>query len=277
MCTSPLSGILEFASIKSHAPGGLIRLYYILDSNIWVDLSQGKFLCSDLRGETAAEVVVAPFMIIELVRGMVKGGDRYYLANRAMFECMAHFRILELSKICLFKTLWNSDGGGVSNVHPETYKVLLKMIIESQSLADFLNVAEHPNSSWQRITDLDSIHERVLDKELLALAKLADRASLNAVGTHMARLYRLGGLVPDPARFETRFSAALEYLRSFMLKVRQGAKPLKNDRGMYVDHQILFYLADPEAVVVSNEDFDDEIRTSPQKNRIIKFKAFRNI
>ena len=48
---------------------------YILDSNIWIDLQQGKLSCQDLTGRIGARVVVAPFMIIELVRATVKGGE----------------------------------------------------------------------------------------------------------------------------------------------------------------------------------------------------------
>ncbi len=43
---------------------------------------------------------------------------------------------------------------------------------------------------------------------------------------------------------------------------------------MYVDFQLFFYLADPQAVVVSNENFCGEIVKSPQRNRIISFGEF---
>jgi hypothetical protein len=94
---------------------------------------------------------------------------------------------------------------------------------------------------------------------------------------HVARMYRLGGLRPDPAMIEVTFSAAIEFLRSSAMKIRQGANPLKNDRRLYVDSQRFYYLADPRTVVASNEDFSDDIKASPQKNRIITYESFRHL
>jgi hypothetical protein len=90
----------------------------------------------------------------------------------------------------------------------------------------------------------------------------------------MARLYRLGGLLPDPELFARTFSAAIEFLKYSVLQVRRGANPKKNNRGLYIDSQLFWYLGDPNAVVVTNEDFSQEIRSSPQKNRIISLDAF---
>jgi len=60
-------------------------------------------------------------------------------------------------------------------------------------------------------------------------------------------------------------------------KVRAGANLAKDDRGIYVDFQLFFYLADADAVIVSNEDFSGEIRSSPQRSRIISFKTFHSL
>jgi hypothetical protein len=141
----------------------------------------------------------------------------------------------------------------------------------------FLKKAEASGSVWKRITDLDSIHEGVLDKELASLSTLAERASVKTLYVHMARTNQLGGLVPDPDAFEAKFSAAVEFLKSSVLLVRLGANVQKNNRGLYVDNQLFFYLADPKAVVVSNEDFSQEIRKSPQRNRIIDYEQFRQL
>ncbi len=46
---------------------------------------------------------------------------------------------------------------------------------------------------------------------------------------------------------------------------------------MYVDNQLFWYLADPEAVIVTDEDFSNEIKRSPQKNRIISYENFRSL
>jgi hypothetical protein len=248
---------------------------YIIDSNIWVDLDQGKISCGDLTATPG--VVVAPFMIIELVRATVKGGEKHFAAKKAMFECMSKFPILELTKIFMFKKLWNIDGASVSGVRPHTYTLLLKMLLESGSLREFLGRTEQPGSVWQRIAELDSIHEGVLDKELRALDKLADGASLRTLHVHMARLYALGGLIPDPDTIEHTFSAALEFLRSAASKIRRGANLFKNDRGLYIDHQLLFYLADADVRLVTNENFQAEIGQSPQRHRIMTFDAFSHL
>lgn len=108
------------------------------------------------------------------------------------------------------------------------------------------------------------------------MEKLADSASLNSLNVGMSKLYRIGGLLPDPDRIEQDFSAALEYLRASVIKLRQGANLAKNDRGLYVDFQTFFYLADPHAVIISNERFR-EIVKSPQKTRIITVDEFMKL
>jgi len=252
------------------------NVYYIMDTNIWIDLAQGKLSCADLTGKTTAGAVVAPFMIVELVRGIVKGGEPRFLQNRAMIECMARCQILELPKVFIFQILWNVLGG-VSKVRPHHYSTLLGLVVGSKTLSEFLKKTEEPNSVWKRIGELDSIHEGVLEKELRSLGTLADRASVKTLHVHMARTNQLGGMLPDPDAFEAKFSAAVEFLKSSAIQVRRGANVLKNNRGLYVDNQLFFYLADPEAVVVSNEDFSQEIRKSPQKNRIISYQTFRHL
>jgi hypothetical protein len=248
-------------------------MYYILDSNIWIEVEKGTISCADLTLD-GVEVAVAPLMLTELVRGLTKGGEKFFVAKKPMFECMAKCGILELPKPFIVKVLWNADGGGVSKVRPHHYATLLKMLTSSHSLAQFLKKAEAPSSFWNKMTDLHSIHENVLDKELGSLNPLAKQGSLKAFSFHIANMYRMGGLSPDPGVIESKFSAALEFLRAYVLKVRRGANPMKNDRGMYVDNQLFYYLADPDAVIVSNEDFSDEIKSSPQRNRIISYEEF---
>ncbi len=78
------------------------------------------------------------------------------------------------------------------------------------------------------------------------------------------------GCRPNPLVISRQFSAAIEYLETSVRKVAVGAKPRKNDRGLYVDWQLLMYLADPNVSFLTNEDFSGEISTSAQKDRIIK-------
>ena len=242
-------------------------MYYIIDSNIWIDVGQEKLACKNVTGKPNVKVVLAPLMIIELVRGIIKGGESYFPRNRSMIQCMANSEILELPKVFISQVLWNVLGG-VSKVRPHHYETLIGLLIGSKTLSD-LKKTEEPESVWKRMAELDSIHEGVLEKELRSLGTLADRASVKTLHVHMARTNQLGGMLPDPDAFEAKFSAAVEFLKSSVMQVRRGANVLKNNRGLYVDNQLFFYLADPEAVVVSNEDFSQEIRKSPQRNRII--------
>lgn len=189
---------------------------------------------------------------------------------------MAKFDILELTKPFVYQTLWSLRDAGNSGVRPATYRSLLEMMNGASSFQDFINKTEAPGSAWKRASDWHSIHEGNLDKELGALQKLADSASLKSLSVGMSKLYRIGGLLPDPNRIEQEFSAALEYLRASVIKLRHGANLAKNDRGLYIDFQTFFYLADPQAVIVSNEGFG-EIVKSPQKARIITLNDFMKL
>ncbi|HKV23282.1 MAG TPA: hypothetical protein VJN93_01705 [Candidatus Acidoferrum sp.] len=251
-------------------------MYYIADTNVWTAVTQGKISCKDLSGEAGARVLVAPFMIIELMKSTAKSGTKYFAADQQMFQCMTKFDILELTKPFVYRILWNLPNMGSSGVTPATYKSLLQMMNVATSFQDFIQRTKAPSSPWKRVLDWHSIHEGVLDKELGALEKLADSASLRSLSGGMSKLYRFGGLFPDPDRIEHEFSAALEYLRASVIKLRQGANLAKNDRGLYVDFQTFFYLADPQAVIVSNEGFG-EIVKSPQKNRIITLDEFKKL
>jgi hypothetical protein len=251
-------------------------VHYIFDSNIWIDLAQGKVACPEVTGKPTRKVVIAPFMLTELVSGIVRGGERYFPQNKSMIACMAHCEILELPRVFMSGILWNLPEG-VSNVRPHHYRTLLALLAGSKTLADFLRKTEEPGSVWKRMAELDSIHEGVLEKELRSLGTLADRASVKSLHVHMARTNQCGGLLPDPDAFEKKFSAAVEFLKSSVMQVRRGANVLKNNCGVYVDNQLFFYLANPEAVIVSNEDFSQKIRSSLQKDRIIKYEVFRHL
>lgn len=247
---------------------------YIVDTNLWIDVSRGTLSCTDLKGKSGINVVLAPPVIIELVRGVVKSAGEHFPRSRSLFRCMTQSQpeILELPKVFVSTILWNVSNRD-SGVRPEHYEELMDLLIQARSFTDFLAETEKPGSVWKRIGEIDSIHEGVLEKELKSLERLAG-ASLAALPVNLARLYKRGGLLPNPEFFEEKFSAAIEFLRSSILQVRNGANPRKNDRGMYVDQQLFFYLADPEVAVVSQEDFSNQIKTSPQAARIISYEAF---
>ena len=251
-------------------------MYYILDSNVWIELARGTIDCADVVRGPEAEVKQAPFVITELVRGIIKGGKSFFARNKKMVECMSRCAILELPRPFILQILWNATDE-TARVRPEHYASLLELITSSATLEQFLNQADQPAGAWRHVTHLDSIHENALDAELKSLKYLAEHASIQSLHVNMARSLQFCGLFCDPDAFNAKFSAAVEFLRSSIVQVRRGANPLKNNRGLYVDNQLFFYLGDAEAVIVTNEEFSQEIRESPQKTRVITFQAFRDL
>jgi hypothetical protein len=267
-------GVLSPASLpQERAPK--LDTRYIFDTNIWIDVSQGQIDGQALRARAGTGLVLAPFTITELVRGTINGSEEQFERDQQMFKCMFDGtpEILMLTAIFARKILWNLDWGD-SWVRPKHYQELLEMLINSKTLADLKRNAEAPRSSWKSLTKARSIHNAVLDRELNDLVPLAKQASIKALSYTVSRAYKCGGMIADPEVIEQRFSAAMEFLRASVLKVRRGAKPWKNDRGSYVDFQFFWYLADPRIVFVTKEDFSDDIKASPQRTRIISYDAF---
>ena len=83
-------------------------------------------------------------MIVELMKSTVKSGERFFLKDQSMFTCIAKFDILELTKVFVFKTLWNLSDAGTSKVRPTHYKTLLQLIIGSNSFTDFISKTKKP-------------------------------------------------------------------------------------------------------------------------------------
>jgi hypothetical protein len=150
-------------------------MYYIIDSNIWIDVAQGKLACRTLF-KPEIELALAPLMITELIHGVVRGGEARFTTNKAMFECMAQTArsVLELPKVFISGILWNVRSGS-SGVRPAHYLVLMDMLLRSHSHAEFLTKTEQPNSPWNKMSKIASIHEGVLDKELESLKAFGSR------------------------------------------------------------------------------------------------------
>lgn len=254
------------------------EMRYIVDTNVWIDVVRGKILFNDLADRPQVSVVLAPPVLMELVRGMIKGGGESFEKQKGLFRCMVDSRleILELPRVHVMHALWNTSLGD-SGVRPDHYKKLMQMIVESPQLVDFIAATEKPHSVWKKMNQFDAIHEGVLEKELGALETLARQASVRAISRNVARMYGLGGLIPDPEVLERKFSAGIEFIKSGMTRIRHGANPRKNDRGTYVDAQLFWYLSDAEAVIVTNEDFLNEIKFSPQVSRIMSYETFSRL
>jgi hypothetical protein len=249
---------------------------YVLDTNVWVQLAQGKVSCAALTQRASRQAVVAPFAIMELMKESVKYESKYFENDRRVYECMAGLEILPLTKPFIHLRLWNSPQIEPTRVVPETYMKLLHMFAGSASYREFIDKTKASGSDWSHVEKWNDIHKDEIDKELGFVEKLADEnhASL-AVG--IAKLHQHKESLAPESRVENEFSAALEYLRSLIALVKNGANLPKNDRGAYVDFQILFYLADSEITIVSNENFSGGISHSPQRDRIITLETFLNL
>jgi hypothetical protein len=157
-----------------------------------------------------------------------------------------------------------------SGVTPAHYSQLLQMIVQAKDFDEFIKKCNEASSVWKNIEDLDQIHEGEIEKELRSLEDLAKRNKPLDIPQRLSRWFGAPGCRPFPIIIKKRFSAAIEYLETSIGKVAHGSKPRKNDRGLYIDYQLLTYLADANISFLTNEDFSGEISQSPQRTRIVK-------
>ena len=102
---------------------------YVLDTNIWIDISRGTLSLAD-TSKMGINIALAPPVIIELVRGVVKSGGEKFARSRALFERMAQLKpeIMQLPGVFVSMVLWNVPNGA-SGVRPEDYNELMNLII----------------------------------------------------------------------------------------------------------------------------------------------------
>jgi hypothetical protein len=246
---------------------------YMPDTNVWVCVGKEADLTAKCEKALANGDVflIAPPALIEVVRGMVRCGKDKFSDDRKTFSWMqkAKCKILELPKPFMAKRL-KTRLDSPSGVTPEHYSQLIEMILGSPSFDEFVEKSNADNSAWKNIEDLDQIHEREIEKELRALETLAARKKPLEIHKRMSNWFGAPGCRPNPLVVKHYFSAAIEYLETSVRKVANGAKPRKNDRGLYVDFQLLAYLADSKINFLTNENFSGEISKSPQRTRIVK-------
>jgi hypothetical protein len=246
---------------------------YLPDTNVWKDI--GKNAVSTARFEKALAAgdtfLIGPPALIELVRGLVRSGEEHFSEDQKMFAWMKNQKcaILELTLPFMAKAL-KTTLPAASGVLPEHYEQLIEMAVKSASFKEFVQRCNAPDSTWKKIEGLDQIHEAQIEKELRALEDLAKKRRAIDIPGRLKEKFGAPGCRPIPVAIGRTFSAAIEYLEASVRKVAQGANPRKNDRGMYVDWQMLMYLATPGLKFLTNEDFSEEIRNSPQKERIVK-------
>lgn len=246
---------------------------FLPDTNVWIDVGRDQAVTARLEEAiaTGSRVVIAPPALIELVRGMVRHGKETFLEDRKTYGWMRERKceVLELTRPFMAGVL-KTALPAKSGVTPEHYEQLIEMVLNSANLDEFLRRSNAAGSVWKNMDDMDAIHEAQIEKELRALEDLARQGKSLGIPERLSQTFGAPGCRPNPLIIAGQFSAALEYLDTSIRKIVHGANPRKNDRGLYVDWQLLMYLAIPDLQFVTNENFSGEINKSPQKDRIVK-------
>jgi hypothetical protein len=245
---------------------------FLPDTNVWIRAREDAGLTSRFENALAAgnKFLIAPPALIELVRGTVRQGNKEFCEDKKTYLWMRDHKceVLELPKPFMANIL-NIAYPQIPRVIPKHYEQLIVMLISSADFDEFVKRCNAKDSVWKNIESLDQIHGEQIDKELGWLKKLASQGLEIAKAYSM--LFGVPGCRPNPLIIQREFSASIEYLESSFRKVAvQRADPQKNDRGVYVDFQLLTYLALPDVWFLSDEKFSTEITRSPQKGRIVK-------
>jgi hypothetical protein len=246
---------------------------FVPDTNIWVHIGKDVGLTTKFEKTlgTGDTFLIAPPALIEVVRGMVRYGKEMFSEDRKTFIWMQTHKcgILDLTRPFM-ATVLKTNLPKNSGVFPAHYAQLIEMIVNSSKFDEFVERCNSDDSVWKNIESLDQIHEGQIETELRALQDLARQGRALDIPKRLANTFGAPGCRPIPMVVSLRFSAAIEYLESVVRKVANGSKPRKNDRGLYVDWQLLMYLARPDVEFLTNEDFSGEISKSSQKARIVK-------
>jgi hypothetical protein len=250
---------------------------YLADTNILIEFGhaaavRAKFEAALQNGSTFR---IAPPALIELVRGMIRGGSAGFDNNRIAFVWLRNHdcQILDLPKPFMARILRTSTRQ--SGVEPEHYRELIKMIACAADFDEFTTKAQVPGGVWRDIGRADEIHQAELDRELAAIVTMARRSGSQNVASGLSRMFGIPGCRPNPLILQSKFSAALEFLETSLARIRgsANANPRQNDPGRYIDFQLLLYLADPETFLLTSEKFSKKIKTSPQKSRIVGLES----
>lgn len=215
-------------------------------------------------------LALAPPVIIELLIKVLNGSDGYFNKNKRALDRLIAFgaKILELPQ-SFAKLLFFGPNIFIAGLRADHYPPLLIALSCSHSKSEFIARANQPTVGWKPIEQLPQIHNAEVRQNLLDLRGLASQRSQKTFGEKVAESLGVGPNKPDPDKVSQAFSAAFEYLQANILRVQGGAKPWRNDRGLWIDYNILWYLADPDITVISSEKFHKAIRKSPQLSRIL--------
>ena len=245
---------------------------YIPDTNVLIDF--GKVSTVRTRLENAlrkgVQFTIAPPTLTELVRGMIASGEKTFDSDKAIFSWLNKHKppILELPRPFMAKLLGASVK--TSGVVPKHYEELIGLISASANFEEFLKRSQ--DGVWRDIDRADAIHGSQLDKEHKALFDLA-KSGRGKVAIALSNQFGAPGARPKPVLIAEMFSAAIEFLESSISKVSSGANTRKNDPGLYIDFQLLFYLGDKNLIFLTKENFGNEIKASRQRSRIVGLDA----
>ncbi len=213
--------------------------------------------------------MIAPPTMTELTVGVVKGGPGCFQLNKEIFSWL-HTQLgtmLDLPRPFMGKILgFPSKLSQVEKIH---LVQRVELVANSATFDEFLKRKDEAGSVWTDIDKAVQIHHTRVDEEFDALEKIAKLPGRFDLATKFAETFGTPGSHPNPAQFRACFSAALEYAEAVIRKIKHGAKPRKNDRGVYGDFQLFFYLADPNINLLTQENFSNEIKHSPQRTRIV--------
>ena len=249
---------------------------YLPDTNVLIEIGRDPAVQTKLENaeQSGSNFVIAPLTITELTPGVVTGGATHFEQNKKIFTWLQTHSdaILDLPIPFIGKTL----GFPMKRSHVETHHQVqrVEMVANSQTFDEFLKRKDDAGIVWSDIGNAAQIQKTMVDKEITAQEKLAKlRQGTFDVAAEFCKTFAAGEVCPDPILFRRHFSAATEYVEASIAKIREGAKPWKNDRGRYGDFQLFFYLADPNISLLTSEDFSGDIKQSPQRTRIVGFDA----
>lgn len=245
---------------------------YLPDTNVLIDYGSDPAVRAKIENaeQAGSKFVLAPSMMTELTVGVVKGGATYFEQNKEIFDWL-HVHsgtILDLARPFMGKILgFPSKWSAVGTPH---YVQRLEMVVKSKTFDEFLKRKDDPGSAWTDIDQASPIHHSKVDEEFTALEKFAAAPPGSFdLATMFCKTFENAGKCPQPGEFRKHFSAGLEYVESCIEKIRKGAKPRKNNRGIYGDFQLLCYLGDPNITFLTSENFSNDIKHSPQRARIL--------
>jgi hypothetical protein len=245
---------------------------YLPDTNVLIRFGHDMAVQTKFENarRSGCSFLLGPPAVIELVRGMIRSGAATFDNDKKVFEWVRTHRctILDLPRPFMANIL-GTQTKMRSGVGPQHYEQLIEMIVSSGDFGQFLSRSQTNGSAWSDIARADEIHRAVLDREFKALAQIVTQGRGPDLAGRLSRTFGIPGCRPNALLLKARFSAAIEFMESSLLKVRTGAKPRKNDPGLYVDFQLLLYLGAPDINFLTSEDFSHEIRKSPQKTRIV--------